>query len=201
MPISLLSDQDPILGLAFEDALVFSARLHARQLRKTSGAPYVAHLLMVCAMVIEDGGSEAEAIAALLHDAVEDQGGAPTLALIRTHFGDEVSDIVAGCSEIEGSPKPPWRERKQAYLAHLAGAPAPVLRVALADKVHNASCFAVDLETLGPAAWDHYNAGAQEQMWWWHSLESIFQDRLPGSRARDLSLAVRRIERASGQSV
>ena len=111
---------DAPLGQRFEAALVDAARLHRDQVRKTSQVPYVSHLLAVCALVLEDGGDEDEAIAALLHDAVEDQGGAATLAHIRDRFGDRVADIVDGCSDTDQTPKPPWRLRKEAYLAHLA---------------------------------------------------------------------------------
>jgi (p)ppGpp synthase/HD superfamily hydrolase len=131
---------EPLLGQRFQAALVQAARLHQRQVRKQSGVPYVSHLLAVCALVLEDGGSEDEAIAALLHDAVEDQGGAQTLDHIRNLFGDEVAAIVDGCSDTDQDPKPPWRERKEAYLRHLAdpATSASVLRVATADKLHNA---------------------------------------------------------------
>ena len=109
----------PILGDRFEEALAFAARTHRTQLRKGSGIPYVGHLLGVCSLVIEDGGSEDEAIAALLHDAAEDRGGERMLDEIRTRFGDHVADIVAACSDTFETPKPPWQTRKQTYIDHL----------------------------------------------------------------------------------
>ena len=107
------------LSARFEDALAYAAHLHAGQPRKDTAIPYVAHLLAVCSLVLEDGGDEDEAIAALLHDGPEDAGGHETLEEIRRRFGDRVADIVADCSDTFETPKPPWRERKEAYLAHL----------------------------------------------------------------------------------
>src|SRR5450755_3341272 len=104
----------PRLSGRFDDALVFAARKHRTQVRKGSEVPYVGHLLGVCSLVIEDGGSEDEAIAALLHDVVEDQGGEPVLEEVRAHFGEQVAAIVLACSDTTVDPKPPWRERKEA---------------------------------------------------------------------------------------
>jgi GTP pyrophosphokinase len=110
------------LGPRFHDALVYAAQLHAAQRKKGTGAPYIAHLLGVTSIVLEHGGGEDEAIGALLHDAVEDQGGKPQLEKIRDRFGPAVAEIVAGCTDSDTMPKPPWRERKEAYLAHLPSA-------------------------------------------------------------------------------
>src|SRR5947209_2209991 len=126
------------LTLRFEDALVFATQLHAGQRRKGSATPYVAHLLAVAAIVLENEGNEDEAIAALLHDAIEDQGGAPTREMIRERFGNRVVEIVDGCTDAEVIPKPPWRARKEAYIAHLRGATPSVRLVSAADKLHNA---------------------------------------------------------------
>src|SRR6185503_9823772 len=127
-----------LLSQRFESALVFAARLHGRQLRKGTCVPYVSHLLAVASLVLEDGGDEDEAIAALLHDAVEDQGGLPTLDRIRAEFGARVADIVLGCTDADSLPKPPWRERKERHLSHLRTAPDGVRRVSAADTLHNA---------------------------------------------------------------
>src|SRR5262249_60692908 len=116
-------ERRPLLGKRFEEAMVMAHRLHARQLRKGTRIPYVSHLLAVASLTLENGGKEVEAIAALLHDAMEDQGGLPTLMKIRRKFGDSVAGIVEGCSDSEGDPKPPWRQRKVAYLEHLRTAP------------------------------------------------------------------------------
>ena len=182
----------PPLGPRFEDALVYAAQLHGEQVRKQTEVPYVSHLLAVCGLVLEDGGDEDEAIAALLHDAVEDQGGAPTLAVIRDRFGDRVADIVDGCSDTDQTPKPPWRERKEAYLAHLADpATTPsMLRVSAADKLHNARSVAADRRDAGEAVWERFNAGRDEQLWYYRSLVAVLQQRLPGRLTAQLADAV-----------
>src|SRR5205085_11747027 len=118
----------------FEEALAFAARLHKSQLRKGTGVPYVSHLLAVAGIALEHGADEDEAIAALLHDAIEDQGGAATREEIRRRFGDRVVGIVDGCSDTDVSPKPPWRERKEAYIAHVRDASPSVRLVSAADK-------------------------------------------------------------------
>ena len=130
-----MDDPEEALGPRSAEALVYAARLHAGQTRKASGTPYVAHLLGVASLVLEAGGDEEEAIAALLHDAVEDQGGAAVRQEIRQRFGDRVAAIVDGCSDAETVPKPPWRQRKERFLASLHEADAAVLRVAAADKL------------------------------------------------------------------
>src|SRR5690242_18239338 len=117
------------LSARFDEALVYASRLHAKQVRKGSGIPYIAHLLAVTALVLEHGGGEDEAIAALLHDAIEDQGGDATRQEIRHHFGEVVVEIVNGCSDTDRTPKPPWRDRKEAYIAHLHTATPSILLV------------------------------------------------------------------------
>ncbi|MBD2297915.1 HD domain-containing protein [Nostoc sp. FACHB-190] len=129
--------QQPKLTSRFESALVYASRLHATQLRKGSNTPYISHLLSVAALVLEDGGDEDEAIAALLHDAIEDQGGEKTRAEIRQLFGDRVVNIVNGCTDAEVMPKPPWQQRKQAYIEKMRSASPEVRRVSQADKLHN----------------------------------------------------------------
>jgi (p)ppGpp synthase/HD superfamily hydrolase len=125
------------LGPRFDEALAYAADAHAGQVRKGTSIPFVAHLLAVTALVLEDDGDEDHAIAALLHDAPEDAGGRDRLDDIRRRFGDRVADIVEACSDTFEVPKPAWRPRKERYLTHLETAPDDVLRVSLADKVHN----------------------------------------------------------------
>jgi GTP pyrophosphokinase len=98
-----------------DEAFAFANRLHASQIRKGSTIPYISHLLAVASIVMEYGGSEDEAITALLHDSIEDQGGSSTRAEIRRLFGEQVVSIVDGCTDAETVPKPPWRQRKEAY--------------------------------------------------------------------------------------
>ena len=157
----------------FQEALTFAAELHSTQTRKGTDIPYVAHLLAVCGTVLENGGIEDEAIAALLHDGIEDQGGAPTREVIRARFGDRVVEIVDGCTDAEGEPKPPWRQRKEAYLAHLRDAPAAVLLVSAADKLHNARAVLTDYRELGEALWDRFNGGREGTLWYYQSLVDV----------------------------
>jgi HD domain len=144
-----------VLGERFEQA---AAATHRSQVRKGSGIPNVGHLLGVCSLVIENGGDENEAIAALLHDAAEDQGGERMLDEIRTRFGEHVADIVAACSDTFDTPKPPWQKRKQTYIDHLDGQPEAVLRVSLADQDWPASPRLrswVKGRRSVPCGWDH----------------------------------------------
>jgi (p)ppGpp synthase/HD superfamily hydrolase len=161
----------------FEDALVLAHQLHADQIRKGTTIPYISHLLAVTAIVIENGGTEDEAIAALLHDAVEDAGGDPIRQIIRDRFGDKVLDIVEGCTDTDQTPKPPWRARKEVYLAHLSGASAPVLLVSLADKVHNARSLLRDLRNEGDKVWPRFTGGRDGTLWYYRALVEAFRAR------------------------
>ena len=169
----------------FGQAVLYAIKLHREQVRKESTIPYVTHVFAVCGLVLEDGGTEDEAISALLHDGPEDHGGEPVLAEIRTRFGDEVADTVAGLSDAmpaKGEPKPPWRERKEAYLWHLQGASGSVLKVSLADKLHNARSILTDVGLVGEAVWGRFNADRSDQAWYFGALLRVFEARLPTSR-------------------
>ena len=157
--------------------------------------PYFGHLLGVTSIVIETGSSEDEAIAALLHDAAEDQGGRETLARIRTEFGEQVAEIVESCSDSLGEPKPPWKERKQAYLEHLEVAGEPALHVSLADKLHNVRTIVVDYRDVGEALWDRFNAERDEVLAYYRALAAIFSRRMPGALATELSVTVAELDR------
>ena len=174
------------LGPRYDEALVYAADVHREQLRKGTKTPYIAHLLAVSALVIEDGArsgsvDEDEAIAALLHDAAEDQGGEERLADIRARFGDRVAEIVAACSDTFEDPKPPWRERKEAYIARLSVEDdVGILRVSLADKLHNARQILEDYREVGEALWERFNRDA-DTPWYYRTLEEVFRERLGGS--------------------
>lgn len=157
-------------GEKFERALIYAARLHADQARKGTGTPYVTHLLAVAALVGENGGTEDEAVAALLHDAPEDRGGEERLEDIRARFGEEVAGIVSGCTDAFEDPKPPWRERKERYLAHLAGAPPSVRLVSSADKLHNARSVLADYRALGEGLWDRFTGGREGTLWYYRAV-------------------------------
>lgn len=151
-----MTSDDPVwpLNRCFDEALAYATHVHEGTFRKQTSIPYVAHLLAVCALVLEDGGNEEEAIGALLHDAVEDAGGSGRLAAIRKRFGNEVAEIVDGCSDTHEDPKPEWRLRKVKYVEHLKKERnSSVLRVSLADKVHNLRAIVADYRTHGEALW------------------------------------------------
>jgi (p)ppGpp synthase/HD superfamily hydrolase len=152
------------------DALTFSAQLHLAQMRKGSGVPYLAHVLGVGAIVLEYGGTEDDGIAALLHDAVEDQGGKPVLARIRERFGPAVADIVEACSDTDVVPKPPWKERKLAYVAHLRTASPGAKLVSAADKLHNSRAILADYRTQGEALWGRFNGGRDGTLWYYRAV-------------------------------
>lgn len=168
----------------FLEAVALADELHAGQRRKSTDVPYIAHLLQVCGLVLEDGGNVDEAIAALLHDAAEDQGGRATIALIRERFGDRVADIVVGCSDdmpMPGEAKLPWRDRKEAYLAHLAVADASVLKISIADRLHNGRSLLADLAVSGPAVWQRFNAPPGDQAWFYQASLALYEQRAASS--------------------
>lgn len=161
---------------ALQRALVYAARLHAGQTRKDGeGTPYIAHLLGVCSLVIEAGGDEEQAVAALLHDAVEDQGGEETLEEIRERFGDRVARIVEGCTDSYEKPKPPWRPRKDSYLRGLAEKPAEVLLVVCADKLYNARSIVRDHRIHGDKVFERFTPEPEGTAWYYRSLAERMQ--------------------------
>ena len=178
-----------------DDALVYAAGLHRDQTRKGTGVPYVSHLLAVAAIVGENGGTEDEVVAALLHDAPEDAGGEARLAEIRARFGDGVADIVAGCTDTYEDPKPPWRARKEAYLDHLAGAPAPVRLVSAADKLHNARSVLSDYRAVGEDLWGRFNGGRDGTLWYYRAAADALAEAGGDPVADELDRVVTDLER------
>jgi hypothetical protein len=185
-------------GDRFVRALVFAAQTHRDQCRKGSGVPYIGHLLGVCSLVSEDGGDEDDAIAALLHDAVEDQGGRVMLEEIRSQFGHAVADVVLACSDTTEEPKPPWRERKEAYLAHSEGQPPSVLRVSLADKLFNARAILRDFLDIGDEVWERFREGRDAQLWYYSELTAVFKREMPGRTVSELESTVSELNRLVG---
>lgn len=165
----------PPLSRRFDEAFALASELHRGQRRKSTQIPYISHLMAVCALVIESGGDEDEAIAALLHDAIEDQGGPQARAQILGKFGPRVTAIVDGCTDTDEVPKPPWRERKQAYINHLAHASQSVLRVSLADKVHNARAILSDFREVNDRVWVRFAGGKEGTLWYYRSLATAFR--------------------------
>ncbi len=193
-------NQTNLLTERFEEALVLATRLHAGQLRKQSRVPYVAHLLGVAALVLEDGGDENEAIAALLHDAVEDQGGLKTLEEIRRRFGSAVAEIVEGCSDSYTTPKPPWKERKSGFIESIRVAGEATRRVALADKVYNAWATLRDVQKDGDTAWEKFNGGKEGTLWYYRQLIDAFEDFETTTMLDELKLSVAELERLASRA-
>ncbi len=187
-----MREAPPPLTERFVAAFELAARIHGGR-RLGTEIPYMAHLLVVTGLVLEDGGSEDEAIAALLHDSVEDGGGRPLLSRIEREFGARVAMIVAACSDtLEADDERPWRERKAAYLAHLPKVTdEAVLRVVLADKVHNARSIVRIYRDEGHVLWDRFtNKTADDQLWYYGELLRFFEAREPGPLVEDLRRAV-----------
>jgi HD domain len=185
--------EPPALTTRFLTAVGLAQEIHGHERRTGTEIPYLAHLLVVTGLVIEDGGDEDQAIAAMLHDTVEDGGGRPLLRRIAWAFGAEVATIVEGCSDtIDIDPRESWIERKRRYLAHLpAVEDDAILRVALADKVHNARSIVRDYREEGHALWDRFTQKtAREQLWYYGGLLAFFQARRPGPLTEDLRRAV-----------
>jgi GTP pyrophosphokinase len=157
-------------GPRFEAALVHANQLHFGQRRKGSGAPYIIHPLAVAAIVGQYGGDEDQAIAALLHDVMEDCGvKRPELA---SRYGERVATIVEACSDTTERPKPPWRQRKEAHVARVPGEPVEIKLVLAADKLHNASAIVIDLRnfSVGERVWDRFRADRDSVLWYYHSM-------------------------------
>ena len=180
-----------------QDAIAYACQAHAGQVRKGTAVPYVSHLLAVCALVLEAGGDESLACAAVLHDVIEDCGAGHEAA-IAARFGAEVAAVVRACSDTDVLPKPPWPVRKMAYLAHLEEADGGVLLVSCADKLHNARSIAADLRTHGPGMLARFNAPAGGTAWYYKALAEVFARRLPGPLARELGLAVAEMDKLMG---
>ena len=189
----------PKLTSRFEEALLYAARLHAHQTRKGKSTPYLAHLLSVAALVMEAGGDEDQAIAALLHDAVEDQGGLEILADIRRRFGSRVAEIVDNCTDAYEIPKPAWKQRKETYLTHLQQAPPEARLVSLADKLHNARSILRDLRQDGDAIWDIFHGGKEGTLWYYRSLLAIFRENDDNFLVAELERVITEIETLTDQ--
>ena len=181
---------------SYAEALVFAFELHKAQFRKGSEIPYVAHLLGVSSLVLENGGNEAEAIAGLLHDAAEDQGGEPVLAEIERRFGRKVSEIVLGCTDSLEEPKPPWKQRKERYLEHVPTANASIQLVSSCDKLYNARSIVADYRALGETLWGRFRGGREGTLWYYRALADAFSIENPA--VHELRRVVAELERLTG---
>ncbi|MCP5100548.1 MAG: HD domain-containing protein [Chloroflexi bacterium] len=192
------------LSTRFTDAVAFAAKLHATHLRKGTTIPYLAHLMAVTAIVLEHGGTEDQAIAAMLHDTIEDHGpaypgGSDALRLeIEGLFGTAVLAIVNACTDADTDPKPPWRARKEAYIAHLRTAPRDVLIVSCADKLHNSRAILRDYRTIGDALWSRFTADKANTLWYYRELLAAFQENheTPASLVSEFTQVVRELDRS-----
>ena len=189
-----LPREPPPLTERFLAAVALAEELHGRDRRSGTEIPYLAHLLVVTGLVIEDGGDEDEAIAALLHDAVEDGGGRPLLERIERSFGAAVARLVESLSDtIEAVSNEPWIDRKVRYLDKLEHCDdESTLRIGLADKVHNARSIVRDYRATGPAIWERFAPikTADQQLWYYGRLVDLFTRKRPGPLAEDLRVAV-----------
>jgi (p)ppGpp synthase/HD superfamily hydrolase len=190
----------PVLSTRFERALVYAHHLHQTQLRKGTQVPYISHLLSVAALVLEAGGTEDAAIAALLHDAVEDQGGLATREAIYVQFGESVVSIIDSCTEPITQPKLSWQERKQHYLAQLPQATAAAQCVIMADKLHNARSILADVRREGDRAWHKFKAGRTSTLWFYREcltrLQNQHQNQSPPSMLAELQRVIEALEQS-----
>jgi len=182
------------LSIRFDEALVLASSLHRAQMRKASGVPYISHLLAVASMVLDEGGSEEMAIAALLHDAAEDQGGEATLAGIAAAFGADVARWVRQASDTFELPKPEWEIRKQHHLAAIPMADPEAQLIMLADKVHNARSIVADYARVGPEVWERFSVPRERSVWYYESLLDVFERDLSPVLYDALNDCVRRMK-------
>ncbi|WP_414577359.1 HD domain-containing protein [Anabaena sp. CCY 9402-a] len=183
-----------MLSERFTQALIYATELHAQQVRKGSGVPYISHLLGVASIALEYGANEDEAIAALLHDAIEDQGGATTRAEICRRFGKNITAIVDGCTDADTIPKPPWRQRKEAYIAHIATASPSVLLVSAADKLYNARSILKDYRLMGESLWQRFQGGKVGTLWYYRAMTDAFNQTQTTAIVEELTRVVTEIE-------
>jgi (p)ppGpp synthase/HD superfamily hydrolase len=187
------------MGIRYSDrleaALVHAATLHQEQRRKGTDVPYITHLVSVAALVAEAGGDEDQVIAALLHDALEDQPERTGFEDLEGRYGARVAGIVRACSDAEARPKPPWRERKERYLEHLRTVSAEVLIVSCADKLHNARTIVADLRVLGDALWARFKGGREGTLWYYREVSRALGARgAPAGLLERLTRAVAEME-------
>ncbi|MEZ5284233.1 MAG: HD domain-containing protein [Vicinamibacterales bacterium] len=188
----------------FEAAFRLAYRVHGEQARKSTGIPYMAHILGVVAIALEYGASEAEALGAFLHDTAEDGGGEAMLAEIRARFGAEVADIVLGCSDsLAENPadKRPWLERKEAYVEHVAEASPSVCLVSAADKLHNVRAIHRDYRRHGEPVWSRFAGGRDGTLWYYDAVSLALWRRWPSELTDDLRREVRALAETASASI
>src|ERR1700730_11484619 len=193
-----ISLKPPKLGPRLQRAFHYAAEKHAGQTRKQTAVPYLSHLLAVASLVLETGGDEDMAIAALLHDVVEDCGGMPRLREVRKQFGSRVAKIVEGCTDAYVVPKPEWLERKKNYLREVKHADAETRLVSAADKLHNVRTILADYRRDGESVWKRVSGKKESTLWYYRALRDEYRRRHPNRSTRELEIAVAELERAVG---
>ena len=189
----------PKLGPRLQRAFRYAAAKHYGQTRKQSAVPYLSHLMAVASLVLEAGGDEDMAMAALLHDVVEDCGGMPRLREIRKQFGARVAKIVEGCTDSFGEPKPEWVERKKDYLREVQHAGVETRLVSASDKLHNVRTILADYRQHGEAIWSRFTGKREGTLWYYRALSDEYGRRSPNRITRELEIAVAQLERAVGK--
>jgi len=184
------------LSKRFDEAFLFAHEAHRSQRRKKTDRPYISHLMGVASLVLQYGGNEEQAIAALLHDVVEDCGGAPRLVEIREKFGERVARIVDGCTDSDAIPKPPWRERKERYIERVSSEEEDVLLVSAADKLYNMREILMDLREFGPSVWERFQGRRDGSLWYYHGLIEAVRGRAPRALVSELDRTVAELEQA-----
>jgi (p)ppGpp synthase/HD superfamily hydrolase len=182
------------LGPRFQDAFLYAAEKHANQTRKRTDVPYISHLMAVAALVLEAGGDEDEAIAALLHDVVEDCGGVPVLEEVRRRFGGRVAEIVEGCTDAYTIPKPEWKQRKLDYLDTLRRASDDIRLVSAADKLHNVRTILADYRREGDRVWDRFSGRRDGTLWYYRAVLDVLQQGSPNRLIDELQRVVTELE-------
>jgi (p)ppGpp synthase/HD superfamily hydrolase len=190
----------PHLGPRLQRAFRYAAEKHEGQTRKQTAVPYLSHLMAVASLVLEAGGDEDLAIAALLHDVVEDCGGMPRLREISRRFGPRVAKIVEGCTDSFGEPKREWVERKKDYLREVRHADVDTRLVSASDKLHNVRTILSDYRQHGEAIWARFSGKKEGTLWYYRALSDEYQRRNPNRITRELALAVGELERAVGKN-
>ena len=196
MKVTKKTATPPHLGRRLQLAFRYAAEKHAGQTRKQTAVPYLSHLMAVASLVLEAGGDEDMAIAALLHDVVEDCGGMPRLREIRKQFGPRVAKIVEGCTDSFGEPKPEWKERKKDYLREVRDADAETRLVSASDKLHNVRTILADYRRDGEAIWKRFTGKREGTLWYYRALSDEYRRRGPNRITRELEIAVAELERA-----
>jgi (p)ppGpp synthase/HD superfamily hydrolase len=199
MKTTKTSLKPPHLGVRLQRAFRYAAEKHAGQTRKQTAVPYLSHLMAVAGLVLEAGGDEDMAIAALLHDVVEDCGGMPRLREIRKAFGPRVAKIVEGCTDSFGEPKAEWVERKKDYLREVKHADAETRLVSASDKLHNVRTILADYRLDGEDIWKRFSGRKDGTLWYYRALSDEYQRRGPNRITGELELAVAELERAAGK--